>query len=458
MIQLLPNPLKVFTALGLALIVGSSIASADITIESFDQPDFDPGLQFSFVDSNNTITANPTSWKIDLTTSTQSDYYGYARSIVASGGFFDISSETSLEFDFELHEAGVFGTEVFVVLEDFFGGVSVYKSAFGVGSHLYTATLASPTSTDGTGPADLTDIAAIQIQANSFGQAPGGGGGAVSAPYSITFNELTATSPTPPDSSVITDFNDVGVFTPGYESWSSASITTGPDSLNVVSSGFGGAVGQVFGTLEAAGSTHVELDITINSTDEPVNITALVEDADGTQNVWQWYGIGTDNGINGTDNHKLSFRMETVTDENLIGNAHSWQTVANDLTPEDLEDNDVLDLDNLKFFHIQVEPESLDTNSNYDVSFNNFSVKKIDGGFDTDNDADGNDFLTWQRGLTPGGGGSADLLEWQTNYGNVVSGGAGNSALQAIPEPTSICLLLLSSMLLGVRRFKSQNR
>jgi hypothetical protein len=179
-----------------------------------------------------------------------------------------------------------------------------------------------------------------------------------------------------------------------------------------------------------------------------VNIIALLEDADGTQNVWRWAGLDATNGTGGGSNHILAFRMDTVTTSTydappvLIDNANSWQTVFLDNTPGDLTDNDVLDLDNLVNFHIQVEPllgvrDGTD-NINYDVSFNNLSVVDAPGSFDTDYDADGRDFLQWQRGLSPHALSAADLAEWQASFGGALT------ALQSVPEPTTGCLLLAS--------------
>ena len=428
-------------------------ARADISIETFGPDDYNPGLAFAFNNPGVTITPGPTEWTIDLTTSTQSDYYGYAFSDLGDppgAGFFDISSETALEFDFTLNKSGIYGTNVFIVLEDFDQNVSVYESPYyGLGNHVFKASLATPTFFGASGmPANLTDLNYLQIQANSFGLPSGG-----SVPYSLTFNDLKATSPIPPDPAVITDFNGVGVFG-GYDNWASATITTGPDSLRVVSSGFGGAPGQAFGSLEAGGTTHAELDMTINSSDGPVNVVALLEDADGTQNVWRWYGLTTTNGVGGGNEHVLSFRMETIAsegafDENphLIDNATSFQTVYQDNTPSDLTDNDVLDLDNIKFFHVQIDPLGMAPNNHYDVSFNNLQVVNAPGSFDTDYDADGRDFLVWQRGLTPHPLSSADLAEWQANYSSPLS------ASVHVPEPTSGCLLVVTALAAaGIRR------
>ena len=71
-------------------------------------------------------------------------------------------------------------------------------------------------------------------------------------------------------------------------------------------------------------------------------------------------------------------------------------------------------------------------------------VTFLDGDFDMDGDVDGNDFLVWQRtDGTPGG-----LTLWQNNYGTGVLAAAGTSA---VPEPTSVTLLLLGLAAIGRR-------
>ncbi len=62
----------------------------------------------------------------------------------------------------------------------------------------------------------------------------------------------------------------------------------------------------------------------------------------------------------------------------------------------------------------------------------------VDGDFDFDLDVDGNDFLMWQRGESPGGAGAADLALWEGNFG---TGGGAATAFAAVPEPSSIVLL-----------------
>lgn len=62
------------------------------------------------------------------------------------------------------------------------------------------------------------------------------------------------------------------------------------------------------------------------------------------------------------------------------------------------------------------------------------------GDFDGDGDADGNDFLVWQRGNSPTGPLSpVDLAAWQGAYGTPLTAAVG-----AVPEPATLALLGLA--------------
>ena len=67
------------------------------------------------------------------------------------------------------------------------------------------------------------------------------------------------------------------------------------------------------------------------------------------------------------------------------------------------------------------------------------------GDFDGDLDVDGADFLTWQRGAHS----AADLTLWENNFG---SGSGAQASVGAVPEPSSMALLALTSALLFARR------
>ena len=255
--------------------------------------------------------------------------------------------------------------------------------------------------------------------------------------YTVEWQDLRLTTVTPPDPRVICDFNGTGVTPYGGTGWTS--VTYEEDVMNVVGAGFGGGWSPTFPSLDATGTTHVELDLTVNSTDGPLNAIALMEDADGTQYVWRWFGLEE-------GDHELSFRTETITNANstetpnAIDQANSWVAVAGGTQG--------LDMENLSYFHVQIDPQQDAPDNNYDVSFGNFRVKNIPGGFDTDDDCDVADLMVWQRGLTPGGGDASDLAEWEANFGSVGEVLKAGSAVQSIPEPTGAGLLFLGGLAL----------
>lgn len=69
------------------------------------------------------------------------------------------------------------------------------------------------------------------------------------------------------------------------------------------------------------------------------------------------------------------------------------------------------------------------------------------GDFDSDDDVDGSDFLTWQQGLSRTPKSSNDLLAWRTNYGHQT---VPFSAF--VPEPSTATLLCSGCFLIGLLR------
>jgi len=64
------------------------------------------------------------------------------------------------------------------------------------------------------------------------------------------------------------------------------------------------------------------------------------------------------------------------------------------------------------------------------------------GDFDLDGDVDGYDFLKWQRGESPDPLSASDLLDWENNYGTT----APLIAITSVPEPTTLCFVLLGAL------------
>ena len=70
------------------------------------------------------------------------------------------------------------------------------------------------------------------------------------------------------------------------------------------------------------------------------------------------------------------------------------------------------------------------------------------GDFNSDGYVDGLDFLMWQRGESPLGGTQAELTEWENNYGAQPL----SAATAAVPEPSSVLLVLASVAMFGLSR------
>jgi hypothetical protein len=78
-------------------------------------------------------------------------------------------------------------------------------------------------------------------------------------------------------------------------------------------------------------------------------------------------------------------------------------------------------------------------------------VSPLGGDFDGDGDVDGRDLLEWQRGNSPDPHSSCDLCSWQSNYGSTSSLTAVSTA---VPEPSSMIIILLVGMALTGQRFR----
>jgi len=78
----------------------------------------------------------------------------------------------------------------------------------------------------------------------------------------------------------------------------------------------------------------------------------------------------------------------------------------------------------------------------------------IQGDFDADCDADGADFLAWQRGESPDPFSQSDLARWEADFGRTTNQGAQT----AIPEPATMLLTLLVAPFSACARSTRTNR
>ena len=73
------------------------------------------------------------------------------------------------------------------------------------------------------------------------------------------------------------------------------------------------------------------------------------------------------------------------------------------------------------------------------------------GDFNGNGAVGGDDFLLWQKGLSPAGGTPAELVDWENNFGWVASASA---ATVAVPEPSALMLGSICAGLIAFRRWR----
>lgn len=253
----------------------------------------------------------------------------------------------------------------------------------------------------------------------------------------------------PPATEVlVTDFNNFSL-DGTFDSWDTAAITSGADALRVEGVGAGGGY-ALPGFADASATNTLELDVTINSGDSP-NVTALLEDGDGTQYSYRF-------GTLANGNHVLTFPLTPI--GQTIGDNDSSNPVAGS-TPG-------LDLANLAAFQISVETgEAFD----YDVEFNNFRLYQavaVEGDYNGDGAVNAADYTVWRDNVggdaatafaagtrdpsATGPVGADDYDFWRSRYG-ATSTVSNSLKAAAVPEPSAIAALL-SLFALAFRRMR----
>ena len=220
---------------------------------------------------------------------------------------------------------------------------------------------------------------------------------------------------------------DLGYFENAlYASWAAptATIDYGDESYNVTATGYGSNWTYIGGQgIEGAGNTHVRLDVTLEgppAADGHLGPIITLVDADGTRNNYAWYG-------------------------QLLGNHILTLPVASPTWVEAPGTTSGLDLNAIDHMHLQLDPGGFGTAGQYTVRWNDLSLITIagtPGDFNSDSRVDGADFLVWQRGGSPSPLSAEDLNTWKTGFG----AGASSPTVSAVPEPSSVALLILASV------------
>jgi hypothetical protein len=146
-----------------------------------------------------------------------------------------------------------------------------------------------------------------------------------------------------------------------YAAWADTNVTTitsNPTNYEIESIGFGGGYAGLdpFPT-DGSGNTTIQFDVTVNAGDAP-NILALLEDSDGTQNLWRWFTVGP-------GNHVLTAPLTPVPSSGF--NGVSWDSFIGNAgsTPG-------LNLGALQFLQLQLDAHG--SNTPYNISYNDLRL------------------------------------------------------------------------------------
>ena len=210
-----------------------------------------------------------------------------------------------------------------------------------------------------------------------------------------------------------------------YDSWEAptATIDYGEESYSVTATGYGSNWTYIGGLgIQGAGNTHVKLDVTLEgppAADGHLGPIITLVDADGTSNNYAWYGqlLG---------NHILTIPIASPTWTGAPGTTSG------------------LDLNAIDHLHLQLDPGGFGAAGQYTVRWNELSlitVAGLPGDFNNDSRVDGADFLVWQRGGSPSPLSTEDLNAWKAGYGAP----AAAPSIGAVPEPSTVALLILAS-------------
>jgi hypothetical protein len=249
------------------------------------------------------------------------------------------------------------------------------------------------------------------------------------APYTITFNDLKLANASGGSSgggggptnvcAVISSFDNTGLGGT-YGAWSTQ--TTTPTNLQITAAGWGGGYAAVSPAVNTTSNKTIQLNVTLtapaaaNGTLGPI---VVLEDGDGTQIRFTWYG----------QNPGTNIVLTNVLSAGTIVQAGS--------TPG-------FDFSHIAFFHVQLDPSSY--SGSYTVSWNDLSIVGCNGS-STGNGLCGtvssfdNVYMAGQYGSWAGQTPTSTASNWQITATSGF-GGAYNFISPAISTTTNRTLTL----------------
>jgi len=291
-----------------------------------------------------TINSTPTNYVITAT--------GYGSNYKYIGGFgINGIGCTNIQLDVTLSASSTNANgQLGPIVELLDGNGNDYSYAWyglTLGHHVLNMPIESPTFKSGSGPLNLANLLHMHMKLD-----PGGYGS--SGTYTVSWNNLILTGPKviadlAVTNASITAFNGFASDAL-YPSWDTATIATNGTSYILTATGYGSNYKYIgYPQIKAIGCTNIELDCFISGpAGANGNIGPIVEliDADGTDYKYAWYGqtLG---------HHTLTLPIESPT-----------YLVSTGSTPG-------LNLTNILYMHMAVDPGGFGTSGAYTVSWNN---------------------------------------------------------------------------------------
>ncbi|HRX85917.1 MAG TPA: hypothetical protein P5572_12940 [Phycisphaerae bacterium] len=213
-----------------------------------------------------------------------------------------------------------------------------------------------------------------------------GAGNQVSNPGNAPANFTNPGAP-PATNAVLSDFSNFAL-TDTYDGWTTASFTSGATAFTVQGTDWGGGYYDLDPNVDASSATDLELQVTLNPSNQTDKIVVVLTDDDGTERVYRFENLS-----NGTQT--LALPLSRYVNDNNPGTVPG------------------LDLANISFFHIAGAYHNGNPGVIMDVTFDNLALigaarnyearaaaiclGTVDGDADCDGDNDLVDIALLQR-------------------------------------------------------------